>query len=274
MPTRQPCPRCAAPARLARVGPQRWWVCPGCGNASRAPRPGEPDGRAGWWTDIEGRADAHRGEVPIALELLARAGVTVAGDVLEIGGGPGFVAAALASRARRVVLTEYVDAARVYASERLGLDARVYAFGGPPLRDAVDGAFDLILCRYALGWCADLPRLAAELRPVAAPGATLVLAFVTPSQGALLCSAWEELPPLTLWSPDHVERTFAAAGWTSARRFEALPPMHHGQPHGRAWRLRASLWARWPGPLPRDPMQRHAGLVLRYGDPSKDPPCP
>lgn len=199
-------------------------------------------------------------------EVLARldaAGVDRTGAILDVGGGPGHVAVALARAARRVVLTDFARHVIPFA-RGMGVEAERFDFAGDPLSDVVVGLFDLILSRYGLNYAADLPKIARGLAAVAAPGATLLLdGFVVPTRGACLVSALEDAGPVSLWQPDHVARTFATAGWREVRRYEPDPPMPFWEPHRVGFREASLPWWLARGPLPRDPMQRHAGIAFR-----------
>ena len=76
----------------------------------------------------------------------------------------------------------------------------------------------------------------------------------------MLTSATEDQAPLRLWNPDHVARTFAAHGWQTRDRFEALPPLPCWRLLGPARGLLSLPWAA-VGPA-TDLYQHHAGLLL------------
>lgn len=240
-------------------------ICTGCGNLVRAARKDSRiDFNSLWYTGLNAEK-THQREVESVESMLARAGVEVSGDVLDISGGPGHVAAHLARRARRVVLTEVVEPALHEARRQRGLDARRFDFDGAPLNEVVDGRFDTLLCRFSLAWCLDLPRLAEGMAAVASPNAQAMLTFVRPSRGALIGTGLEVCPPRVFWHARFVERVFAAAGWRLESSFEPFPAIPYWKLHGLAHGLVSWPWALLADLPPRDLMQHHAGLVLRYG---------
>lgn len=281
-----PCPHCGGPTRPQPVYKHRWDCCARCGCATRvhgAPafarslprglaarlpgrlRPGDGDdpgifflGAAG--TEAAARAD--QAEARRVEALLARLGVETDGAVLDIGGGRGAVVARLAGRARRAALTERAPEL-VAAAARAGLEAVTLDFDRESLEERIKGHFDLILIRYSLGWCRDLPRLLAGLTAVSAPGARLLLAFVVASRGAALCSALEDAAPWALWSPDCLAASVGRAGWRLVTRFEPDPPLPFWRPHRRGFAALSLPWALRGGPLPRGWEQRQAGLLFQ-----------
>lgn len=289
-----PCPVCGASAPVQGVYKHRWRVCARCGNASREARdrvaadrlpaplrrllpaslsvdPGVLADLPGtYYPSPEARLAAYQREAEeVDAQLLAQ-GVATRGRVLDLCGGPGVVLARLGGPGS--TLLEYSREALRYAREELAVDARFFDFQGEALPRIVSGPYDLLLCRYGLAWCLDLPRLASGMAEVAAPGALAVLLWVLPTRGGLLTSALEDYAPLRLWSEAHVGAVFAEAGWALDHRFEPCPPMPHWRPHRAGFRLFSLPWRLARGPLPRDPFQRHAGLVLRYARPSGEEP--
>jgi SAM-dependent methyltransferase len=254
-----------------------WWACSACGNAVRERRERHLGDRLPWAprsirTDravvaeperalFRGLGASYADEAPREVARLDALGVDRTGAILDVGGGPGHVALALADRARRVVMTDYARHVVEHARD-LGVGAVRFDFGGDPLQDVVSGPFDLFLARYCLNYTTDLPKLARGITAVAAQRATFVLGgFVVPTLGACLTSALEDAGPVALWEPDHVERVFAAEGWLAVRRFEPHPPMPFWEPHRRGFAAASLPWWLRPGPL-CDHRQRHAGIVL------------
>jgi len=280
------CPVCGASAPALGVYKHRWRVCAGCGNASREGRErlladhlpeflrrrlpaslrADPavlvDLPGACFPDPAARLAACQREAEEVEHQLSAQGVRAGCRVLDLCGGPGVVLARIGGAGS--TLLEYSRGALRYARETLHLDARFFDFHGAPLPLVAPGPYDLLLCRYGLGWCADLPRLARGMAEVAAPGAVAVLLFVLPTRGAMLTSALEDYAPRRLWDAGHVATTFALAGWRLDHRFEPCPPMPYWTPHRAGFRLLSLPWLLAPGPLSRDPTQRHAGLVLRY----------
>lgn len=274
------CPHCRGPVAAYGVYKHRWWVCARCGAATRAARPAlladrlpsrlqarlPPRLRRAGAADpffARPRADTGAAELAEVEGLLRRVGIGAAGRILDVGGGPGFVAAGLGQRAS-VVLLEHSAAALTHA-RGLGVDARAFSFEGPPVPEVAPGPFDLVLLRYAVSWCRDLPRLAAGLAAVCRPGARLVVTHVLPTRGACLGTALEDAAPAVLWSERALLEGLTAADWREEASFEPLPPLPFWAPHRRGYALASAPWALRPGPLPPDLHQRHAGRVFSRG---------
>ncbi len=222
------------------------------------------DPQGAWFREIEARRPEREARAREDEARLLALGLPLEGAILDLGGGAGELAARLAVRAERLVLLEHMRPALENAREFLSLDARPFDFEGAPLPAVAPGPWDLILCRYALSWCRDLPRLLDGLSAVAAPGAALVLELVLPGRGAMLTSALEDHAPWSLWSPTWLARALGERGWLLTRRFTPYPPQNFWSARGPRFALFSLPWALWPGPLPRDLQQSHAGLVLRY----------
>jgi len=277
------CPHCGGAVAAFGVYKHRWWTCLRCGCATREPRPLLPAERLPSFLSSrlpsallrdpvvtaspgtaffrgDDSASASR-EVADVRRWLSDAGVRPEGRVLDVGGGPGFVAADLMKDAD-VVLLEHSPHA-IGAARSRGIDARPFDFAGPPLRAVVEGSFNLVLVRYSLGWCRDLPRFFDDLAPIAAPGCALLLTFVTPSVGAFLGSALEDAAPAVLWEAAHLERVLQTHRWRIDRRFVPTPAMRLADAHGRAFRAFSVPWRIQPAGRSRDLRQHHLGFLAQ-----------
>lgn len=98
--------------------------------------------------------------------------------VLDLGGGPGLVAIALAERLPGLtgVVFEYPEAAEVAADniQRAGLGERLQAVGGDLNDDDIGRGFDLIWCSSVLHFVHDLPGMLRRLHAALRPGGLLV----------------------------------------------------------------------------------------------------
>lgn len=277
------CPHCGGAVAAFGVYKHRWWTCVSCGCATREPRPVLPAQRlpaflrsrlpAALLRDPEVTAapgtafflsdgdTAAAREVADVRRWLSDAGIRPEGRVLDVGGGPGFVAADLMKDAD-VVLLEHSPHA-VSAARSRGVDARPFDFAGPTLRATVEGRFTLILVRYSLGWCRDLPRFVDDVATILAPGGALLLTFVTPSVGAFLGSALEDAAPAVLWDGTYVARVLASIGWRCDPPFVPTPALLLSDAHGRPFRALSVPWRLQPTGSSRDLRQHHLGLIAR-----------
>lgn len=117
--------------------------------------------------------------VPAALALLENVPeFHVARRLLDLGGGPGLVAIALAKRlpALHGVLFEYPEVAAVAREniEQAGLQVRLQAQGGDAAIDDFGGGYDLIWCSSVLHFVPDVSALLARLYCALRPGGVLV----------------------------------------------------------------------------------------------------
>ncbi len=199
-------------------------------------------------------------EVALVRGWLADAGIRPSGRVLDVGGGPGWVAADLAAApdVTGTLLLEFSPHARAHA-DGLGVAASPFDFQGGELAERAPGTWNLLLVRYSLPWCLNLSRFAQALREVAAPDAALVVTWVLPGRGAFAISQFEHEAPDRLYSERFVDDTFAAAGWRLTRRFTPAAPMFHPSVSWR-WLLGLPVLLR-PGPESGF-RQRHAGRVF------------
>lgn len=98
--------------------------------------------------------------------------------LLDLGGGPGLVAIALARQlpALSGTVFEYPQTAAVAAHniDAAGLSARLHAQGGDLDNDDIGSGYDLIWCSSVLHFVRDLPATLQRLHAALAPGGLLV----------------------------------------------------------------------------------------------------
>ena len=136
-----------------------------------------------------------RDERALAL-LVEAAGAAATDTVLDVACGPGLVACAFARVAREVtgidVTPAMIARARALAQEHGRANVRFEVGDLPPLPYA-DGAFSLVVSRFAFHHFLDPAVVLAEMRRVCAPGGRVVVADATP-------------PPETAVAFNHMEQ--------------------------------------------------------------------
>lgn len=115
----------------------------------------------------------------VACELLgAQPEFARAQRLLDLGGGPGLVAIALAQRQPELqaVVFEYAEAAEVAQQciAEAGLEHRVSTMAGDLLVDDIGADYDLIWCSSVLHFVPDIPAVLQRLYQALRPGGVLV----------------------------------------------------------------------------------------------------
>jgi len=128
----------------------------------------------------------------LARELIAAAGVRPGDRVLDVGSGPGALAAELAAvtGAQRVAAVDPSPPFAAACAERVpGADVREAAAEALPF---ADGAFDGALCQLVVNFMADAPAGLAEMRRVVRPGGVVAAAVWDYADGmTLLRRFWD-----------------------------------------------------------------------------------
>jgi SAM-dependent methyltransferase len=174
----------------------------------------------GLWT---GRADAYEGgfarlTVRAAGPLLDAAGVGAGTEVLDVGTGPGVVAAvAMERRAKVTAVDAEPSMAEAAARNVPGLDVRVAVLPDLPLPDA---DFDAVTGNFVINHAGHPAAVLAELRRVLRPGGRLALTcWSNPPSPALGLAReaieaagvpWPQDIPVPPFRPYSSPRAFAA----------------------------------------------------------------
>lgn len=125
--------------------------------------------------------------------------------VLDVACGPGFLTAAFAERCREAVGVDataaLLERARAGAQER-GLSNVAFELGDARRLEFPDDAFDVVACRAAFHHFDDPAAVLTEMRRVARPGGTLLVADMLGSEDAAQAQIHDRIE--CLCDPTHV----------------------------------------------------------------------
>lgn len=121
---------------------------------------------------------------------MAQYGITISGKrLLDVSGEPGFFGLeAQADGAVDVTVTGLADNVCTAIKQHLGIEAFTYDFNNDRLKDRTPGEFDVVTCRYAIGFCERLDQWFVDIADVMRPGGYLYVSFSPPSLA--VCSKW------------------------------------------------------------------------------------
>ena len=162
-----------------------------------------------------------------ALRLLVEfSGATAADTVLDVACGPGLVVGAFAKVARHAtgidLTPAMIDKARAHAAA-LALTNVDWQVGNVAALPFADGAFSLVVSRFAFHHFVDPLRVIREMARVCAPGGRVVIADVAVSEDPKRAEAFNRMEKLR--DPSHTRaltltewrRLFADAGLPAPR---------------------------------------------------------
>lgn len=156
-----------------------------------------------------------RSEVEQLRDQFALIGADFAGrSVLDISGGPGFVAKHLSSTCKRVVVTECcAEAARAMA-DTLGISAVTFDYSADALENVFQERFDVVLLRSSIIFCPDLDKLVASIRKVIHPGGYVLVESIIPSLGEVFWWQQMEFKFPIIYSQQYIEKCFYKHGFS------------------------------------------------------------
>lgn len=136
-----------------------------------------------WATAARGQLaqDQHAATIPAALEIMLRVPeFATATNLLDLGGGPGWVAIELARRQGGLsgVVFDFPEAVAV-ATENIaatGLADRLSVLGGDLAVDDIGGDYDLVWCSSVLHFVPDTEAVLRKILVALRPGGTLICA--------------------------------------------------------------------------------------------------
>ncbi|MEY4964936.1 MAG: Methyltransferase domain [Pseudomonadota bacterium] len=208
-------------------------------------------------------------------------GIDISGkSVLEISGGPGFLAREVQKTAKRVVVTEFSDSSAESMLRHLGVQAIRYDYNSDNISDSVSGLFDIVVIIYSIGYCKDLRSFLRSLKNVMHENSVIYVCHSPGTLGLMLRWQFDEYTLIRCWNEDVLAACFAEIGYPErARESEGdisydfqwyddagtrvgafLKRLHHVV--ARYYRVRA---LRAPGRYNRELVQKHFKQVFGKG---------
>lgn len=144
----------------------------------------------------------------------AKHGIELAGrTVLEISGGPGFLAKAMQGVAKRVVVTEFSQQAAEGMAQSLGIEAVKYDYNSDNLEQCVKGPFDVVLIIYSIGFCNDLRAFVHELKALIHDRTVIYVCHSPATLGLMLRWEFDDYTYNRCWELETMARRFAEIGY-------------------------------------------------------------
>jgi ubiquinone/menaquinone biosynthesis C-methylase UbiE len=169
--------------------------------------------------DTSGAHSKWGNETNELLKELEQFNINIKGKtVLEISGGPGFVAKNLEKIAKKYIVTEFNGTAAGRMKTVLGLHAHKYDFNtddiGAVLKEEVgEGKVDVILMRHCVNFCLDIPKFLEELQPYLSENAVAYVSTVLPTLGNCVRWSLDDYTFLALQNPETIAKNFAEKGF-------------------------------------------------------------
>lgn len=127
------------------------------------------------------------GETSIIRSRLTKFGIDINGkNILDISGGPGFVANDLNKSANYVLLTEYSSIAVEGMKKNHTVDIKKYDYNTDQIGDITSEKFDLIMIRFSINFCLNVDQFLKDLYKILKPSGVIYIEHVEPNKGCML----------------------------------------------------------------------------------------
>lgn len=201
----------------------------------KAPTPDETAVKQGWAeaARLQIAQEQRAVTVEVACELVgALPQFWRAQRLLDLGGGPGLVAIALAQLHPELeaVVFEYAEAAHI-AEQRIqdaGIAQRLHTMAGDLLVDDFGTGYDIIWCSSVLHFVPDIPALLARMHKALRPGGVVVCCHAeiptdtTAAKAVLHYYLHMRMQGRQVWSAGELARAFQQAGFSTVQQYEGV----------------------------------------------------
>lgn len=142
-------------------------------------------------------------------------------SILDISGEPGFFALDAVANGKEVVVTAFADNVTTAISRNLGLETITYDFQKADLAKQLgERKFDVIACRYAIGFCENLSGFLQEAQHILNENGLVYVSFSPASRG--VCARWmfDDYTYLRQWDTSFLIQTFLQMGFVELARID------------------------------------------------------
>ncbi|HXB39629.1 MAG TPA: methyltransferase domain-containing protein [Bacteroidia bacterium] len=179
----------------------------------------------------EGSGTKWGGETKIVSERLSKFGVNIKDkSVLDVSGGPGFVANNLRSETSYMLLTEFSQVAVEGMRKFLAIDIEKYDYNSDSLDKITGKKFDIILVRFSINFCNDLEKFVKEAKNLLNPDGLIYVEHVEPNRGCLLRWQFDEYTYTLLHGIKTFAETFNKQGMSTIKQ-EVLFEEKYNKPY-------------------------------------------
>lgn len=153
-------------------------------------------------------------EVAQLLDQLSLAGISLADKrVLDISGGPGYVAKQIKGDCARIVVTEFSELATRAMRDVLGIETVKFDYTTDRLENLFTEKFDLVLIRSSIIFCPQLDEFVASLRNVLTDEGQVLIETIMPTLGDVLWWQQMEYKFPIIYSQETLEKYFYKNGF-------------------------------------------------------------
>jgi 2-polyprenyl-3-methyl-5-hydroxy-6-metoxy-1,4-benzoquinol methylase len=133
--------------------------------------------------------------------------------ILEISGGPGYLAKHLEKKCKKIVVTELTERSCKGMSDALSMEVVKYDYNIDKIDFLFRESFDVIINNLSINYCNNLDDYAKRLYNVVSRGGIVYVSFIAPTLGALLRTQFSEYSYNILYHPEILKRIFIQNGF-------------------------------------------------------------
>jgi 2-polyprenyl-3-methyl-5-hydroxy-6-metoxy-1,4-benzoquinol methylase/predicted RNA-binding Zn-ribbon protein involved in translation (DUF1610 family) len=161
------------------------------------------------------------GELDSLTKELLKFGISLKDKkVLDISGGPGFLAQDLKNICKEVVVTEYSQVSVERMKNILKLKVLKFDYDSDEISKIINDKFDIVLIRYSINFCKDIKKFLSSLKKLLHNDSIIYVSFVPPTLGVCLRWQFDDYIYNVLYSPETLARLFSEEGLIAFARYE------------------------------------------------------
>jgi 2-polyprenyl-3-methyl-5-hydroxy-6-metoxy-1,4-benzoquinol methylase len=166
-------------------------------------------------TECQNISEVRQSEVDQLVDQLNLAGISLQGKtVLDISGGPGYVAKKLKGTCTKFVVTEFSEKATQAMKDVLGIETVKFDYTTDELQSLLGEKFDLVLIRSSIIFCPNLDKFVASLRAILNSDGRVLVETIMPTLGEVFWWQQMEYKFPIIYSQETIEKYFYKHGFS------------------------------------------------------------
>lgn len=161
-------------------------------------------------------SEIRKSEVKQVIDTFSINDIQIEGKVvLDISGGPGYVAKELNNICAKCIVTEFSVVATKAIAEHMNIETIKFDYNSDQLQDLFDiSKFDVVMLRSSIIFCENLEKLITSIRSILKPNGYVLLETIIPTLGEVFW--WQTLDykfPF-IYSQETIEKLFYKHGFS------------------------------------------------------------
>ncbi len=140
--------------------------------------------------------------------------------IQDVSGEPGFFAQDLKKKGNEVIVTAFAEEVSQAIISELGLSTITYDFNCHELSKIIEGKFDIVFIRYAIGFCENLSSFVKDLKGIVSKEGIVYISFSPASRAVMARWMFDDYTYLRQYTRETMIKAFEENGFELTKEID------------------------------------------------------